>query len=168
MYILYISSRAFHRIFCCKIWRRYRRERALKNLLIWLKNQGKVRYRTFQLSGALMRDVLSSVSGTFSTAACKRSRSSLIATKAWRVDSGVAWLMFRRRMFIPALCNEWRKSTFLLRSPATVAIMPVFRIGFLALEVVEFDAIPGRSRSTLRIGTCATGSASISGKPQLS
>ena len=33
-----------------KIWRRYRRERALSSLLIWLKNQGKIRNRTFQRS----------------------------------------------------------------------------------------------------------------------
>ena len=29
-----------------KIWRRYRRERTLYSLLIWLKNPRKVRYRT--------------------------------------------------------------------------------------------------------------------------
>ena len=33
-----------------QIWRRYRRERALQSLRIWLKNPRKVRYRTFQLS----------------------------------------------------------------------------------------------------------------------
>ena len=30
-------------------WRRYRRERALQSLTIWLKNQMKVRYRIFQV-----------------------------------------------------------------------------------------------------------------------
>ena len=46
-------SRAFQRIFSCKIWRRYRGERALESLIIWLKNQIKVRDRTFQLSAGL-------------------------------------------------------------------------------------------------------------------
>ena len=32
-----------------QIWRRYRRERALESLISWLKNQMKVRHRTFQL-----------------------------------------------------------------------------------------------------------------------
>ena len=32
-----------------QIWRRYRRERALESLIIWMKNQMKVRHRTFQL-----------------------------------------------------------------------------------------------------------------------
>ena len=32
-----------------QIWRRYSKERALYNLIIWMKNQGKARYRTFQL-----------------------------------------------------------------------------------------------------------------------
>ena len=32
-----------------QIWRRYRRERALYSLIIWLKNQSKVRYRIVQL-----------------------------------------------------------------------------------------------------------------------
>ena len=33
----------------CKIWRRCKRERALQSLIIWLRNQSKIRYRTFQL-----------------------------------------------------------------------------------------------------------------------
>ena len=45
-------------MFSCKIWRRYSRERALSSLIIWLKNQSKVRYRTFQLRVELRADLV--------------------------------------------------------------------------------------------------------------